>query len=112
MAPPESRPPSAARKFAILWFCLARFIKGNRDVLNSQTPDFSCLRRKMVILYYGYQARRRRERKFWIYVLYRCENRAVGARKNVIFSCIARVKIEGIASEKVLIMAPQANSRI
>ena len=35
----------------------------------------------MVTLYYGYQARRRRERKFWILVLYRDENRAVGARK-------------------------------
>ena len=84
----------------------------------------------MVILYYGYQSRRRRERKFWILVLYKGENRAVGARKfwnlvlhrsgnravgarkNMVFRCIARVKIEGIASEKVLTMAPQANSRI
>ena len=35
----------------------------------------------MVTLHYGYQARRTRERKFWILVLYRDENRAVGARK-------------------------------
>ena len=52
------------------------------------------------------------ERNFWILVLYKGENRAVGARKNMVFRCIARVKIEGIASEKVLTMAPQANSRI
>ena len=74
---PDSRPPLAARKFCYF----GRFLKGNRNGLNSKTPKFSCLRRKMIILYYGYQVCRRRERNFWIYVLYSCENRAVGARK-------------------------------
>ena len=60
---------------------LTQVLKGNRAVLISKPPKFSCLRRKMVTLYCGYQARRRRERKFWILVLNRDENRAVGARK-------------------------------
>ena len=76
---PESRPPSAARKFAIL-VLFSSIYKGKSRCFELTNPIFSCLRRKMVILYYGYQARRRRQRKFWIYMLYRFENRAVGAR--------------------------------